>query len=160
MEQLLSIAQSRSHNVDMNDMRRLGKLVEETMNARNMAAYELARKIGKYPSWVSRFLSGDVRNLPDVATVRAISEALRLPLPKMLEAAGYLDPVQSPTEGYTVPAGDPRMEILLLLDGASDDEVEGVLRVLRPVLDMVQRSDIQSPKAATQPRSRSTREAS
>lgn len=150
MEQLLSIAQSRSHNVDMNDMRRLGKLVEETMNARNMAAYELARKIGKYPSWVSRFLSGDVRNLPDVATVRAISEALRLPLPKMLEAAGYLDPVQSPTEGYTVPAGDPRLEILLLLEGQSDEDVEGVLRVLRPMIDMVTNRAAQSPATTSQ----------
>lgn len=142
-------------------MKELGAYIARTREQRGFRTQTaFAEAIGKPQTVVSRIERGAAKVLPPPEDLRLIADGLQVPVAKLLEVAGYLDPVQSPTEGYTVPAGDPRMEILLLLDGASDDEVEGVLRVLRPVLDMVQRSDIQSPKATTQPRSRSTRDAS
>lgn len=144
----------------MNEMKAFGDLIRRARERRGMRADELAPLLGMGGSTLSNIENGHRKSIPEPELVDRLHEALGIPKERMLQTLGYLDPQQPTVDGVTLPAGDPRIEFITLLEGASDAEVEGVLRVLRPVLDMVQRSDIQSPKAATQPRSRSTRDAS
>jgi transcriptional regulator with XRE-family HTH domain len=108
----------------MNDMKRLGQTVEDAMNARGMAGYELASRIGRQPSWVSRFLNGGVANLPDVDTLERIGHAVGIRMPAMLEAAGYLKPeLMDAGDVITVRRDDPRAKLLSAVAGMTDDDV-------------------------------------
>lgn len=107
----------------MNDMQALGRRVEDAMKTRGMAAYELAAKIGRQPSWVSRFLNGGMANLPDADTLQRIGEAVGLRMPAMLEAAGYLMPEDATTDVLTVPAADPRARLVELFETQPDEVV-------------------------------------
>lgn len=134
----------------MNEMKAFGDLIRRARERRGMRADELAPLLGMGGSTLSNIENGHRKSIPDPDLVDRIHAALGIPKERMLQTLGYLDPVQSPTEGYTVPAGDPRMEILLLLDGASDDDVEAVLQFVRPAVDVVTNRRAQSPPTTSQ----------
>ena len=57
-------------------METLGTVLRDCREQSGMSIRELARRVGWYPSSISRFESGEY--LPDIPTLRAIVDALHL----------------------------------------------------------------------------------
>lgn len=77
-------------------MERLGRFIAEKRVAAGLRGDELAYRIGRAPSWVSRMETGGQRTLPDPDVMRALANELRVTMPDLLEAAGYLQPGERP----------------------------------------------------------------
>lgn len=93
-------------------MKRLGALIRSARDHAGLRGYELAARISKQPSYVTRLETGEMKTLPSPEELAAIGEALDLPMPVMLAAAGYaLDD-----------------------EPADDDPVEAVIAELRPAM--------------------------
>lgn len=91
-------------------MERLGALIEAARERSGLKGYEVARRLGKQPSYVSRLENGDTKTLPPPHELRQIGQAIDLSVEEMLRAAGYID------------------------DDAPDDAAERVIDELRPLM--------------------------
>ena len=66
-----------------------GALVRERREALDMKSYELAEKIGRRPSLISRIENGDYKETPPPDIIAGLAEALRMPQYRLLQALGY-----------------------------------------------------------------------
>jgi transcriptional regulator with XRE-family HTH domain len=71
----------------MNDT--LGQIVDRAMKQRGLKGYELAAKIGKQTSFVSRLINDDIKETLTPADMEAIERVLGIPQPVMLRILGY-----------------------------------------------------------------------
>lgn len=125
----LATHQFPAHDARMNEQESNNPYGDRIRAARLRKGWDqdaLADAVNRDTSWVSRE-EGGRRNLPDVNLYRALCDALDIPLRDLLEAKGYLDPVElEPGVLYEIREGDPRA---LLLDQVKDwppEDVEGL----------------------------------
>lgn len=74
----------------MDGMRLFGELVRRARERQGLRGEDLAAKIGRAPSWVSRLELGGSANPPDPHMFGVLSDVLGLQRAEMLEALGYL----------------------------------------------------------------------
>ena len=70
-------------------MERLGALIATARERSGLKGYELARRLGKQPSYVSRLEGGGMKTLPPPEELHRIGQAIGLSVDEMLRAAGY-----------------------------------------------------------------------
>lgn len=70
-------------------MDRYGELIRATRTRLGMGSVELAQKLGRHQSFVSRIETGAIKETPQPEVLRAIAAALDLPMSVQLEALGY-----------------------------------------------------------------------
>lgn len=110
----------------MNNMHTLIKDARERRGYRTQG--ELADRIGRDVSWVSRLERGYLKEIPQPEMMEALADALGLTVAQMLDAAGYdvLPRADDPADVLTIRRDDPRADLLALLDGETDDAVRNV----------------------------------
>ncbi|HVL22469.1 MAG TPA: helix-turn-helix transcriptional regulator [Thermomicrobiales bacterium] len=116
-------------------MTELGRLIATARARRGYTTQQaFADALGKTPTFVSRLERGAAKEMPSPEDVRLIARVVGLPVARLLEAAGYLDPAAPTGDVRTVPGDDPRAVVLDLLDGLTDQQVAGIVNALRPIL--------------------------
>lgn len=86
IESTLSIV---NHTKTMTYMDELGALIKQARDAHGLTGLQLARDIGKVPSFVSRLETGAMKDLPSPEDLHALSRVLGIPVSDMVRAAGY-----------------------------------------------------------------------
>lgn len=76
-------------------MNRLGGLIRSKRERAGLRAYDVAARIGKQPSYITRLETGATKTLPPPEELAGIGDALGLSMAEMIEAAGY--PVSAPS---------------------------------------------------------------
>lgn len=80
----------------------LGPLVRATREHKGIRAADLAYRIGKDPSFLSKLERDLLKEIPEPAVLHALADALGIPEPRLLEALGYRvreEPVAPPRVG-------------------------------------------------------------
>lgn len=122
----------------MGDLRQFGDLVREARLRHGLSAYELAARIKRQPSFLSRLENGQNANPPEPAVLKALTNVLGLSRKQMLISMGYLDESDiAPSSGFNVddyfePADSRRalISFVMALDPDEDDDVIEVLEGL------------------------------
>lgn len=117
----------------MTGMAEFGALIKRAREQRGLTGVELAHRIGRQHSFVVRYEKGQPSNLPDPHDFNAFARELGLSKTAMLEAAGYLDP-EPASDVLTIPADDPRADLLRMLDGETDVSPHGMRHVAATLL--------------------------
>lgn len=73
----------------MGSMEALAIAVKRARLAKGMRGIDLAQAIGKDPSYVTKLEHGTLKEIPDPATLAALSDALGIAEPSLLELIGY-----------------------------------------------------------------------
>ena len=73
----------------MGGMEQLARAVRQARLAKGMRGIDLAQRIGKDPSYVTKLEHGTLKEVPDPATLRALADAIGLGEPILLELIGY-----------------------------------------------------------------------
>lgn len=112
-------------------MKDYGALVKQRREAAGMTIEELSRALGRPNSFVWRIEQGKNANPPDPETTRQIWRVLSIPLRTQLIQLGYLDPdAPEPGVAYAVPDGSVRADLLRMLEGVTDADLENIKMVL------------------------------
>lgn len=89
----------------------LAEIIKERREALGIKSYELADKIGRRPSLISRIENSDYKETPPPDIIAGLAEALDIPQYQMLAAMGYrVGDVQDSEEEI-----DPEIEELVAL---------------------------------------------
>lgn len=119
----------------MNEMQVLGDVIRRGREQRGWNQRDLAGRLGWDNSRLSRIERGAMKELPTPEDMHALADVLGVPEARLLEAAGYRvaddDP---PGDTLTLPAADPRAELVALLAGAPDDAVRTITATVRTLL--------------------------
>jgi transcriptional regulator with XRE-family HTH domain len=107
--------------IAMHDLPTLVRTTRERRGIRTQG--ELAERIGRDTSFVSRLERGAMRELPPPDVVNAMAEALGITVSSILDAAGYDVDMPSDVEFLTVASTDPRARILEIMQGLPDEVV-------------------------------------
>lgn len=125
----------------MGNLRVFGELVREARTRMGLSAYELAARIDRQPSFVSRLENGQNAYPPEPALLLSLTKVLGLSRKQMLIAMGYLDDdaadqAREESTKLGLASNDPRQPIvsfLLALDPIKDDDIleafQGVVRL-------------------------------
>ena len=123
-------------------MDRLGALVRSTRERKGMRAADLAYRIGKDPSYVSKLERDLMKEIPDPATIHALAEVLGIAEPRLLEAIGYV--VAEPTP-EPLPADSVRAEVMALVPGMTERRARALLALIRYFEDEDEDANLSDP---------------
>ncbi len=104
----------------MNDQGNLGRYIAESRNKLRLTQKEVAEKVNRAESTVANWESGHQKVPPDM--LPALAKALQISTVRLYELAGVL-------------AELPGSEIVKLLDGLPQEEIDRVERMLRAYLE-------------------------
>lgn len=71
-------------------MEKLGRFVAERRQRLDLRGDELAYRIGRAPSWLSRLENGGMKSLPEPDILRTLATELGVTMSDLLQVAGYL----------------------------------------------------------------------
>ena len=117
-----------------------GQMIERGMKAAGLRAYELAFKLGKQPSYVSRIVNDEYKGTPPPNELAILQEELGMSQLAMLAALGY---DVSEGDGFKMPADHRLMELASEWDKLTHPEKELIFELLeanrkrRRVLDQL-----------------------
>ena len=118
-------------NWAMAGMTEFGALLKQRREQLNLRIEDVAASVGRPTSFVWRLEGGKNANPPDAVDFMALANALSLQPRTMLEALGYLLPEdQEPGVAYVVYEGDPRVEMLKVLEGLVSEDVSVLTQAL------------------------------
>lgn len=115
-------------------MAALGQLIKETREIRGLEAQALAQRVGVSKGTISNLERGVIKTTPEATMLRSLSDALGLPVSKMLETLGYLDRDEAATESEAVSA------IRAILEGRdfTDKQVQQLASMMRSAVEMME----------------------
>lgn len=98
---------------------------------------QLAQKLGKDPSWVSRWEKGIPKEMPPPEDFRAICLISGVSMRTLIERIGYLDSEElEPGVSYVLRSDDPRSRLLDMLAGLSPVGIDNVRRMVSTLVDV------------------------
>jgi len=125
----------------MNENEKYGALIRAAREAKGWDQDRLGREIGRDKSFVSRWELGRPTTPPEPWLVRAMWRVLGLSMRTQLEELGYLDPeAAEPGIAHAVEKGTSRAQLLDVLAGATDAEVEVVTRHAELAIGLAQKA--------------------
>lgn len=106
------------------------QVIKDVRRQNGWTQAQLAQKLGKDPSWVSRWEKGIPKEMPPPEDFRAICLISGVPMRTLIERIGYLDPEETePGIAYAIQGGTVRATLLDVLDGASDADVQTIVAI-------------------------------
>lgn len=126
----------------MNVMDALGRLLKQERIRQGYTQETLAAAMGKGQGFVSRLERGATKELPTPEDLRLIERALGIPKRRMLEVAGYLDPVElaAKPDVLTLPVDDPRAELVTLLQGYPAPALNVIVATVREIAPAIRKN--------------------
>lgn len=118
----------------------LGARIRAARETKKLTIDEVARALGRPLSWLSNLETGRTKNLPEPYQFRQLAALLDVPVPTLLEAAGYLQPSDR-AENHANPfeRSDPRwhyVETLKRFD-LSRPEHAGILVAVAQLMQLL-----------------------
>src|SRR5690349_3549288 len=128
--------QLHSHHFGMSGMQEFGALVKSAREAKGLTLEEAGRRLGRPHTYLGRFENGKNSNPPDPESFRAICHLLGLSMRTLVEALGYLDPVElEPGVVYEIREGDARLPLLRALDAMTPAGMARFVEMFTPVAE-------------------------
>lgn len=114
-------------------MAALGQLIREARENRGMESQVLAQQIGVSKGTISNLERGVLKTTPDPSMLRSLSDALGIPVSRMLSVLGYLDDEPS-QESEAVAA------VRAILEGRefTDKQIGQLTRQIRGLVEMME----------------------
>ena len=115
-------------------MAALGQLIKETREVRGLESQTLAQRIGVSKGTISNLERGVLKTTPDAGMLRALSDALGLPVSRMLETLGYLDGSETEGDSEAVSA------VRAILEGRdfTDKQIADLVYMVRGMVNMME----------------------
>lgn len=126
----------------MDVMDALGRLLKQERVRQGHTQETLAAALGKGQGFVSRMERGATKELPPPEDLALIEKVLGIPKRRMLEVAGYLDPVELTTkpDTLTLPIDDPRAELVRLLEGYPTAALNVITATVREIAPPIRKN--------------------
>jgi transcriptional regulator with XRE-family HTH domain len=118
----------------------LGGLVRAAMEARRLKGYQLADRIGKGGSFVSKLINDEIKETLPVADMMAIERELGIPQVAMLRALGYAIPEANDTTA--LPFGSERATLVALMSEITEEEARVLWKTARILQEERQARDL------------------
>ena len=143
--------------ITMNNLHTLVKQARERRGFRTQG--ELAVRIGRDTSYVSRLENGALKEIPQPELLRDLADALGYTVVDLLRAAGYDVDAPDTSEVITIRRDDPRARVAEIMDALPDEAVEqwiAALEVLTQAASVNTNRGISSPEGNDENRRRTT----
>lgn len=127
----------------------MGALIRSAREHTGLRGYELAARIGKQPSYVSRLEQGEIKVLPPPEELAAIADVVGVTVLDLIDAAGY--DVREPDASNLREA---ERNLLAAVAGLEDADIGIVMRLARDLHDM--RHPLSDPEPVDPPAPRRT----
>ena len=118
-------------------MAALGQLIKETREIRGLEAQALAQQVGVSKGTISNLERGVIKTTPEASMLRALSDALGLPVSRMLETLGYLDKDEASKESEAVAA------VRAILEGRdfTDFQIQNLMSAVNSIVKVMERKE-------------------
>lgn len=128
-------------------MKDLGEALLRRREQLGLTQRQFGDRIGKDPAYISRLEQGRAKETPAPEVLRAIQGVLGLSEAQMLAMVGYAvgEPIPE-GDVVTVPADDPRADLLRLLEGETDEAVRNVAGLIGAAKRLSSSSIIPAPQ--------------
>lgn len=117
-----------TNTVTLSAMKTLGELVAAGMERREMSGKELGAAIGRDGSFISRIVTGRMKELPTPHDLEGISREIGVPVRELIVAAGYK--LDEPNEDEGSPELREVLAVARLVEW-NDDRLDTVIGLMR-----------------------------
>lgn len=121
-----------NHSLGMAGLQEFGALIKRARDAKGLTQAAAGQLLGRPHTFLVRLERGENSNPPDPQTFHDLGKLLGLSPREMLESLGYLFPeAQEPGVAYVIREGDPRVEVLAMLEDASPAKLETIRQLVK-----------------------------